>query len=130
MRPRASVLLIACCVLATAYATTPAAGQAQAKPIAAIADVAGRWTGFVQDPRGAQSVTLTINADGTWEHMSMSVPPVRLTGTLQLTSGQLWLRPHATGRAATATLHEGGGRRELIVRGDDGRTTHYTAANR
>jgi hypothetical protein len=129
MRTRAVLLLIACGILAGACGTTPEEKTPpQARPIAAVSEVAGRWTGFVQDPRGTQAVTLTINTDGTWEQMSASVPPVRLTGAVQVTSGQLSLRSHATGRVATATLYEGDGRRLLIVRGDDGRITHYRAA--
>jgi hypothetical protein len=128
MRPLALVLLIACCILGSGCATTPEEKTPQAKPIANVSEVAGRWTGFVQDPRGPQAVTLTINADGTWEQMSASAPPVRSTGALQVTSGQLSLRSHVTGRAATATLYEGDGRRVLVVRGDDGRITQYRAA--
>jgi hypothetical protein len=128
MRSLARVLLIACSLLAAvACATAP---PPAAKPIGAVADVAGRWTGFVQDSRGAQPVTLTINADGTWEHTSGGAPPIRSSGASQLSAGQLWLRSHVTGRAATATLYEGDGRRLLIVRSDDGRVVQYTAAPR
>jgi hypothetical protein len=128
MRPvTLALLVVGGGILAGACATTPEQAL-QARPIAAISEVAGRWTGLLHDPRGGQVLTLSINADGTWEQMSASAPPVRLTGTLQLVSGQLWLRPHATSRLATATLYEGQGRRVLIVRSDDGRVTQYTAA--
>ena len=128
MRPLTlALLLVGGGLFAGACGTTPETAL-QAKPIAAISEVAGRWTGLLHDPRGGQVLALNINADGTWEQMSASAPPVRLTGTLQLVSGQLWLRPQATGRLATATLYEGQGRRVLILRSDDGRVTQYTAA--
>ena len=93
MRPLTlALLLVGGGLFAGACGTTPETAL-QAKPIAAISEVAGRWTGLLHDPRGGQVLALNINADGTWEQMSASAPPVRLTGTLQLVSGQLWPPP-------------------------------------
>jgi hypothetical protein len=123
----ALALLLGGGLLTGSCATAPEA-PLQAKPIGAFAEVAGRWTGVLPDMRGAQMLTLSIKPDGTWEQMSATAHPVRLTGSAEIVSGQLYLRPHATGRLATATLHEGKGRRVLVVRSDDGRVVQYSAA--
>jgi hypothetical protein len=89
------------------------------KPVASVADIAGRWQGKgVARPSGAEiDVTMTIDRDGGYTAV---IGPMTLAGTITLVDGTLRGKGKAAEGSATYSLHEGEGQRILYYRADDG----------
>jgi hypothetical protein len=100
---------------ACATATLP-----PAQPAVDLKQVVGQWDGTGTSPTVRTfPVKLLVRSDGTYE----SFTPNRFTGTVTVADGQLRWNSHETGRTGTWTLHEGDGRRVLVMRTDDGTIT-------
>jgi hypothetical protein len=91
-----------------------------AQPITSVAAVAGAWTG-VGRPAGSGSspMSLVITPNGAYRASGPGAGAVLVEGQARLAGTALVLES-ALGRAGTATLYEGGGRRILRVTLDDG----------
>ena len=89
--------------------------------------IAGQWIGWLSLPGGARfDATNTIREDGTYENVIAGAG--RFAGRVTVQDGKYRWTSEATGRTGTYILHEGGGRRVLISRADDGGYGEYTAA--
>jgi hypothetical protein len=90
--------------------------------------VAGKWTGTVTMTRptvrsgyaseGKHGATLTIKEDGTWENIIPTLRPGSFFGTVAVDGGVLRWRSVTTGALGTYVLHEGDGRRVLVLASD------------
>lgn len=86
------------------------------KAIASVADIAGAWTGTLEFGAGEQPCTLTIERDGR----------ATLVGRTMTANGQVAVRDGKgtysfPGRSdGTVTLYEGGGQRQLNLKGTSG----------
>jgi hypothetical protein len=111
--------------LAFACATLP-----PAQPIRDLKDIVGKWEGTFSSAEygGVSSSIVTIfREDGTWEsivpvgqHLYAYTNKGRFLGTWELVEGKIRSTNKTTGGAGIITLHEGGGKRVLILRSDDG----------
>ena len=105
------------------------AGCAEALPPAVqVQDfkaIAGKWQGTLTTPQGSFQMLWTIKDDGSWENI-LSAPiggNTHFEGILRLREGKILWLSRTTGMSGAYTLHEGEGRRVLIVRRDDGSVT-------
>jgi hypothetical protein len=84
-------------------------------------DIAGKWTGtlYRRDGRNV-AATLTIKEDGTWEHLipALTNPGPLFVGSMTVVDGKYRFTSATTGNTGTATLHEGDGKRILILTND------------
>ena len=114
--------------LVCACATLP-----PAQPIRDFKDVAGKWEGTYYSRAGGRELVspigLIIREDGTGE----SIVPLdswlfpysdkgRFYLTQELVEGKIRVKNKTSGETGIRTLHEGGGKRVLIYRADDGLT--------
>ena len=98
------------------------------QPIRDLNSIAGKWEGTWHGPLGADPFSITIKKDGTWE----SIVPAdsnlarkfgtRFVGTVNLSEGKCRFKSQTTGMTGIYTLHEGGGRRVLVIVSDDGKS--------
>lgn len=115
-------LLIATCALVAGCATLP-----PVRPIFDAQTIAGTWTGTLKLVEGATYHGLsTINPDGTYTVQIPDLPPGTFRGIIAFGDGKGIYRSETTGRTGTLTLHEGGGRRVLLWKADDGSSVAYT----
>jgi len=111
--------------LACACATLP-----PAQPIRDHKDIAGKWEGTIfSTTLGSSPIVLIISEDGTRESIvpqSSAFWPFsdqgRFLGTWELVEGKIRTITKTTGDTGIFTLHEGGGKRVLVYRSDDGYT--------
>lgn len=108
--PRSVLISAAVLVLAACASLPPAA------PRQDLASVAGKWEGRGNSPSGPFYFVLTVAPDGAWQGQSGDRTFV---GNTTLVDGKLQYKSETTGRTGTWTLHEGNGRRVLLVAQDD-----------
>ena len=118
-------------ILVFSFVVAFAFGCATLPPIQPIRDlnsIAGKWEGTWYTPVGADPISLTIRQDGTWES---TVPPnsilarrfgTHISGTGTLSEGKYRFKSQTTAMTGVYTLHEGGGRRVLVIVSDDGKS--------
>jgi hypothetical protein len=99
-----------------------------AKPVQDLKVLSGNWTGtVVTRGGGSHTATMTINDDGTYVAVVLTIPPGTFKGTARVVGGKVQIKSETTGRTGTWTLHEGDGQRVLIVIADDGSSeSRYT----
>ena len=68
------------------------------------------------------AVTTTIAPDGKFESVvpALSNPGPRFVGNIRVEGAKYRLKSDTTGRVAAVTLHEGGGKRVLVIDAEDG----------
>jgi hypothetical protein len=106
--------IILAMVVVTGCATLP-----PAQPAADVKQVVGQWEGTGTSGAGTFPVKLAVRPDGTYEAFT----PSRFTGTVTVADKSFRWRSAETARTGTWTLHEGDGRRVLIMKTDDGAIT-------
>ena len=103
------------CMLATLLLALTVAGCATlppTQPARDVRDIAGKWTGIVHRGDGQKlPATLTIQDDGTWEHLipALSNPGPRFVGSMTVVDGKHRFKSDTTGNTGTFTLHAGEG---------------------
>lgn len=118
LRRSASRFAASAAITGVALLCGPASAE-MAKPIVALAPLAGAWAGVVRLPSGQHTyVTLMLKADGTYEAIS---PQSRSDGEITIEEGRARFRS-ARGTSGTVTLLEDLGREILRFVSDDGRS--------
>jgi hypothetical protein len=108
-------LLVLIISTACAAATLP-----PAQPATDLKQVVGQWEGTgTSSTVRTFPVKLAIRPDGTYDAFT----PNRFTGTATVAEGRFRWKSAETGRTGTWTLHEGDGRRVIVMRTDDGTIT-------
>lgn len=118
-RSRSIVLTVLATSLSVACTSLPPAQSARD-----LRTVAGKWEGTFTSTKGFRGpATLTVREDGNWEVFIPNLTPnPRAGGMTRVEGGKYRWESKTTGRTGTWTLHEGGGRRVLVVESDDGGT--------
>jgi hypothetical protein len=104
-----------------------------AKPIRDFRDIAGKWEGTIETFYKGQTIispiVLITRKDGTGESFVPKGSPHfpysdqgKFHFTQELIAGKIRIANTRTGETGIRTLHEGGGKRVLIYKADDGLT--------
>lgn len=119
-RSASSLVRTAAIWLAVAAVVMACASLPPAKPVTNVNQIAGKWQGTLSNSQGTHPAATTINPDGTF---SSVIGSQTFTGKITVAEAKLRSRGDQTGNTGTWSLHEGEGKRVLVYKADDGRTT-------
>ena len=98
------------------------------QPAKDLKQIAGVWEGWSNCGQRTVDVTFTFQENGTWEaSVDPPSPHAHTVGTIRVANGKYHGKSETTGRTGTFTLHEGEGKKVLVLSGEC--TGRYTPSS-